>query len=222
MQFATLSRCFDPGDYELLESEIGHLEYARGLIRNYRFEHPHRMWEYAMFLRATLESPQGYSVLDVGGGGSLLAPTLSIIHPFTVTVVDPQPVGGMISEQAKAINTMILFAQGDFMSYTGGVYDFVSCISVIEHVHNDIAFFEKLLRHVRGKGILFLTTDFHESGKPQTIHHLRTYNEKSLKALLDIATLEGFKPLLGDPNWSSRGNHINGYNFCSMAVSRIR
>lgn len=190
----------------------------------YRLEHHLRPWEYALAVKAIQENNSPIeSVLEVGGGGSLLAPVLATLEK-NVTVVDPEPCEHMIYLQNGRLNPKmpVRFVRSTLEDVDRhgrvGYFGAVVCISVIEHIRDDIEFFHLLLDRVAEDGILVLTTDFHPSGKPQCVHHLRTYNERRMNLLIDVARDRQFHPV-GEVDYTYCGDFVNGYTFASLVLS---
>jgi len=162
--------------------------------------------------------PSERSLLEVGSGGSLFAP-LAVRLNHDVTIVDPEDSVQLAAGQDSSIKII----QEDFFDFEIedeiNLHNAVVCLSVIEHVENDIEFFQKLLKHTHR--ILFLTTDFSITGKQFVPHHLRTYSPIDLQNLVDIANASGFV-LLGDTEWIDNGPRVFDYNFASLCLVRER
>jgi SAM-dependent methyltransferase len=215
------SKTLNTNDFNLI-TEHEHIKNIIGLLKGatYRFEHPMRAWEYGLALNS-LRSNKTKTVLDVGGGGSVFAPSAAYLG-MDVTQVDPGDVSGWIEQQNVFLSTKLKFIQRDFFSYKENEeYDAVVCLSVIEHVLDDIRFFNGLLDYVKVGGILFLTTDFHESGISQSSGHIRTYNESGMINFIQIAKKKGFA-IYGDKfNYKTYSENVYNYTFASLALERI-
>lgn len=217
----TYCKTLHPKDYIHLWWEGPQIHKTIGMLQGttYRMEHTHRMWEYGLGLQIVYrQKPK--TMLDVGGGGSVFAPTVAR-QDVAVTVVDPGDCSHWVTSHKARINHKVLnYIQKDFLDWESEEqFDMVACISVMEHVQSDIAFFKKLLSKVGAGGVLYLTVDFHSSGNAQCGGHLKTYDEPTLLALIGLAQNEGFMPF-GDPDYSEQGGHVNGYNFASLALRR--
>lgn len=208
------SKSLNLQDYAYLD--IQHLDNIHSILSgvNYRMEHPHRRWEYGIALKVIREN-KIKTILDVGGGGSILAPTLAWLD-YEVTEVDPGDVGFWIEAQTKRINKPIYFIQQDYFAYEKTQYfDAVICISVIEHIEEDEKFFLELLKPLESGGLLILTTDFHPDGTAKVPGHLRTYNRTQLLWLASLAH---------DFKWYSQHDYfhfdeyVNNYSFASMIL----
>jgi SAM-dependent methyltransferase len=218
----TYSKCLEPDDHV---TEMDHIKNMQDVMRGsyVRFEHEHRKWEYGLALSA-LRRARVRTVLDAGGGASIFAPAAAWsdigIH---VTQVDPGDFASWIESQRQIVPDVGPYIQRDFMDWEDETaYDAVTCLSVLEHVEDDIAFFKKLLPHVKPGGVLFVTVDFHPSGEAQVGGHLRTYNKDRLSVLSGIARKAGFKNYLGKSSWNYDGEHVNNYNFASLCMRRSR
>ena len=214
-KLGTLSKTLHPDDFcqEMIAVDIMK-ETLGGLPL--RFEHERRVWEYGLAAHAVKLSG-AQTVLDVGGGGSLLAPTLANAG-LDVTVVDPDNCSYWIERHNTRISGKIKYHQMYFEQFNHDPFDAVLCVSVIEHVTNDLPFFHKLCTFVADDGILFLTTDFSPSGLPKCPHHLRTYNEFRLLDFARIAERYGFIFFNGAPDYSGKGKYVNDYNFASLCM----
>lgn len=215
------NKTLHPDDYKKL-SLARYIEFVKSFLQDrgckFRFEHEHRMWEYALGLHLAV-ARGGKTLLDVGGGSSIFAPAATMLG-FAVTQVDPRRNRGWVAQQSKAIGRKIHYVQEDFLNYTSTPFDVVTCVSVIEHVPEHEKFFRKLLDCVAPKGVLYLTTDYHESGERLVKGHLRTYNQSSLREYKRIAS--ALFDECGDfSTYVNGGDYVNGYNFASLALSRI-
>lgn len=203
------SKSLDLEDYTVLAPEIGVFDAAR-LSFPHRLDHEHRAWEYAMALKA-LTSTGCKTVLDIGGGGCLLAPMLAGLG-FDVTVVDPDA-----EALAKTTELNIKTIGADFLdaAFEDKSFDAVVAISVIEHVPAFIKFIDKMQR-VALK-LVVLTTDFSYTGETFVPHHLRTYTPDMLKSL---ATLNPLWRSPHRPRYDSPFRAVGGdYSFASLVLT---
>lgn len=183
-----------------------------------REEHPHRHWEYALTLKALVES-NTHTVLDVGGGASRLAP-IFMRYGLDVLQVDPADNGWLLAKQEVDLGQPIPYVKQDFMAWDdGSLYDAVTCISVLEHVPDDHAFFRKLCKHVGPYGILVITVDFSPDGKQKSGGHLRTYNEETLLDLV-YDTGNEWLELEASYDYTWDQPHVFDYTFASAVLSR--
>lgn len=220
------SKTFSPDDYSWLNNKYHVLETER-LLRGTpaRFEHKHRLWEYSMALTAIQRhSTTDACILDVGGGGSVFAPALARLG-YVVQQLDPGHVEGWIAEQEKRLKVSLPFTKMDFNLYTVPKHDFgkwqvVTCLSVLEHIPNDMYFFDRLCKTVAPGGLLIVTVDYHESGMPQCNGHIRTYNRKGMEDLIVRAMDHGLFSLKGQVRYDNFGRFVNGYNFASLILTK--
>jgi SAM-dependent methyltransferase len=214
----TYCKTLDPADYEVFH-ETRHAHSIKNIVGTPgdRFEHPRRAWEYGLVLHA-LREYGCRTVLDVGGGGSVFAPAATWVG-MEVTEVDPADYQQWVASQSAKVGKPIAYEQCDFMSYVGEHdFDAVTCISVLEHVEDDAAFFRKLARHVKPGGVLAVTVDFWPDGQRKSPDHLRTYNQDSLLALAnDLDDFELFGPL----DYSHLGAYVYDYTFASLVLRRV-
>lgn len=218
----TYCKTLNPVDYEIIH-ETQHAKSIKQIVGTFagRAEHPHRAWEYGLVLHA-LREYQCKQVLDVGGGGSVFDPAAAWVG-MNVRVVDPEDYSGWIAQQNRTLlahdkQNLIAYDKCDFMRFEPGVqFDAVTCISVLEHVPDDIAFYKKLASHVRVGGLLALTVDFWPDAAIKSPDHLRTYNEDRLSMLAQ--SVPGFETL-GSLDYSHLGPYVYSYTFASLIMRR--
>lgn len=213
-----LSKTLNSNDY------LGLLKYT-DIILNYRkilrgvdrYEHQHRLWEYATVLAALEKSRWAIgSVLDVGGGGSLMLPLLTSMGYNTVGV-DPGYDSAAMQKLAEVTNTSLKWQAADFFAIPYDKYDAVICTSVLEHVEDHLVFFEKLLD--MASYLVCLTVDFHPSGKALLYpNHLRTYSEDAMLELIYLAQAKGFYS--GGYDYSYFDPNVNGCTFASLVLEK--
>jgi hypothetical protein len=182
----------------------------------YRYEHEHRKWEYGLALKFLLEM-KSKTILDVGGGGSLLAPLLAEFG-FEVTSLDIAHGDSAVEHQSKVIGKPIKFINANWLTYSENKkYDSIVCISVIEHIQyleDTYKFFKKLLDYSNS---LFMTTDFYPTRQTFSGNHWRTFNKDDMDIFVDIGKQNEFK-LMEDANWEYKGNFVYEYTFASLAL----
>jgi len=210
-----LSKTLDPSDYQELEYYIQYIHNLWGLPS--RVEHEHRKWEYSITCKA-LQENNVKTVLDVGGGGSMLAPMLTFAG-MDVLQVDPGNNDELLLEQSRVLGKELAYDRIHFELWEkDDIYDAVVCISVLEHVLDDLAMFRKLLIHARK--IVVITVDFSKDGKSKSQGHLRTYNKESMQNFIKVGKAADFTPLGGQVDYSERGNHVYDYNFASLVLEK--
>lgn len=199
-----LCKTLEPEDYDNLEG----LELFGQVVGRFpvRVDHPHRKWEYGIALTA-LGLAGVESVLDVGGAHSAFGCMCQELG-MEVKIIDPapSPKGYPVPQRRE-----------DFFDYGGPKVEAVTCLSVIEHVPDDLAFWAKVLW--TAEKVVVLTTDFSLDGLARVRDHLRTYTPDTLSSLLALARRRGWKPV-GEPAWHDTGPHVNGYNFASLTVTK--
>lgn len=173
----------------------------------YRYEHEHRKWEYGLALKLIRET-KPETVLNVGGGSS---PLSSIITKEVKHMAEIDP---SVGERFPGITYIVDTFPSSLLK---GKFDMVVCTSVIEHVTDDYRFFMDLL-DLSNKTI-FITTDFHPSGKAFSQAHLRTYNEEFILDFIYIAKKNGFYPI-GELDYTYNRPMVYGYTFASIALQR--
>ena len=211
----THCKSLHPDDYAALSGYVERFEQmARRVPAS--IEHHHRRWETAIALAAIDEiaSGRGGTLLEIGSGGSLFAPLAASLD-YDVTVVDPDNRVRYAIEQGRKIDRDIRVVQASFLGNDLGTFDYVACLSVIEHVEDDAAFWRKALASAN-KGVV-LTTDFSLTGETFGPDHLRTYAPDDLRAL---SFQPGWTPL-GRLDYADNGAHVYGYSFASLCLERI-
>lgn len=212
------SKTLDVLDYDHMIEPV-HVDNVAGVLgtTSFRYEHPHRRWEYSLILKALREN-KTITVLDVGGGGSLFAPAATMIG-MEVVQVDPEPYDTWALEQSHKLRHPLPYIKKDFFDFhTRRKFDAVVSISTIEHVGEDRRFFEKLMSHVKPGGVLALTTDFHPSGGQMTAEHIKTYNEEDLVRFRNISRGLRFDWLGDGYDYTYRGEDVNNYTFASLIL----
>ncbi len=213
------SKTLNPIDYQLFD-EHQHTRNINVMLGMagipHRMEHEHRAWEYGIVLNA-LRRYDCHTVLDVGGGGSVFGAAAANLG-MKVLQVDPGNVGQWIERQKMAVGKVaeMGFEQIDFMEYEGEKADAVVCISTLEHIPDDVTFFDKLLDYA--KRVVAITVDFSHDGQKKSDGHIRTYGEQQMQDMIDRAADKGFFPAGGKVDYSHRGNYVYDYNFASLVL----
>jgi len=217
---STYSKTLDVADYPLIPEAV-HIQNIKGVLGPAQFaaDHQHRTWEYGLLLNALRENG-AHSVLDVGGNGSAFAPAAAWVG-MEVCQIDPSDCGRRIADHATRVGTPLSFIQKDFLSYNAKrKFDGVTCISVLEHIPEDIEFFEKLLSFVKKGGLLAITVDFHPDGVAKQAGHLRTYNNAAMLRFIDLAKKQGFEMFRGEYDYTYRGEDVFQYTFASLVMKK--
>ncbi len=183
-------------------------------------QHKHRRWEHCMAMAAIdhyidiIGQRFPRCILEVGSGGSLFAAMCSY-KEYCIDVIDPDITAIRLADKQGTIGTRHNDYMDEIFPYK---YDAVVCLSVLEHIKDDLSFFKKLLRDTRY--LLFLTVDFSSDGRVFSKDHLRTYSPTALYNLYLLAHEQGFL-MPSNPEWFiSNGNHVYDYNFASLCLVR--
>lgn len=201
------NKCLKPDGYDDLPEAQEVVDFIKDSL--FRYEHEHRKWEYGLALKLIREfNPK--TVLNVGGGASPLSSLAVQEGAKKVTEIDP-------TYGAKYPNIEYIYEP--FPVEGIGTHELVICTSVIEHVENDKEFFRALLEH--SDNLVFITTDFHPSGKRFSYAHSRTYNEDMMDELIEIAHIQGFVTL-GDVDYFYKEPMVYEYTFAALALVRVK
>ena len=216
----TYSKCLTPADFQTFSEHALIEPFLPRIYPNYRYEHPMRKWEYGLALKFLLEVG-AETVLDVGGGGSALAPILQH-YGMEVTQLDPDPSGAVtIAKQNEILGSDMKFINKNFLEFKGRKkFDAIICMSTIEHIptrEEERLFFQKLLKKAP---FLFLTTDFSPSAEAFSAAHYRTYNKVSMNKLANMARNSGFD-YYGEVDYTYSGAMVYDYTFASLALASI-
>jgi len=114
------------------------------------------------------EYVKGYSVIDIGAGNGYGMKIMKNMGAKDVEGIDPAPGGCVRKGRGEDIKK---------------IYDWVVCIEVIEHIIDDIYFFNHLLKIAR-VGIFLTTPNYNVYGATNW-HHYREYTPEELRELLD-------------------------------------
>jgi hypothetical protein len=200
-----LSKVLNPMDYAKLTKEMSFVD--RVPLGN---QHPHRVWEYSMALRAMAEADilPSARVIDVGSGPGMFCQILRSIG-FKPCSYDPQ-------------DGFPPFEMVDLGRY----YKAVIAISVLEHVEEFTGFLEGMAR--ASSDLVFLTFDYAGDENP----HLKdSYHFNWLrKRIMNRARVEfaiaafqgwGFEPF-GDVDLSWTSPQVYDYSFASLCMRRSK
>lgn len=193
--------------------------------RHHRAQHRARVWEYDLALRAGAMTSNDQLVmysemlwLDVGGAGSPLAWLVADIAHTPVQIIDPEFNGLGIGVDDKANNVRLL----------AGKADFISCISVLEHVEDEPAFLQDLTALLAPGGVLLLTTDYVDEAPAGDTFHFhwmrkRIYTRSTfygVNGVFGTLASHGLK-VFGELD-TTPGDPIEGlgYSFASLCMQR--
>ena len=217
------SKIMHPEDYAEIEEEIEYYKDVQTKLRELvRYQHPARMWEYGTILKI-LKKTSYKTLIDIGGSGSALSQCFSL-RGMDTTIIDFDDESDKINEQNKLLETNTKFIAADFLTVPTKMYDVVISISTIEHVLNDVSFFDKMLDACNKGGLIYLTCDFFTSAthpnEPPTYKQWvnRTYTEDKLKDMVSIASKKGFKLFNNKYDWAWNGPYVYNYNFASLIL----
>lgn len=220
--------------------------------------HRHRRWEYAQGIRALLKAKPMPRVLEVGGGTSLFMPTVVYAglakevvqweHPrFTQTA---RMMAQLFATDREYDATVVTEENLDKALTASGhtpphLFDFISCISVIENLEWDgdkmyypndghyfmTMFLMKLVPFLAPGGILFITSDIAEKNpdhymfsamRPPGIWDPDSWWWLAYDSALTFGQpglLELVEPTTASFTWT--GPHVyDSYNFASMTLRR--
>ena len=195
-----------------------------------RFDHPHRAWEYGLVLSA-LVANGAKTILEIGGGGSLFAPTAALLG-MEIMQVDRKDCTHWTAAQEERLGISLPYIQQDFPDeyIAEEQFDAVVSISVIEHISADASrhidtcaqdaakravFFERMLDLITPGGLVAITTDFH----PNKASNVK-FSEDEIMALYEIGRRRGFDWFGGEHDYTYTGNLVNYYTFASMILRR--
>lgn len=195
-------------------------------------QHAARAWEYDRAIKALDEQSRESGmrvglVLDVGGAGSPFAWIVANRCALPVQIVDPEFNGLGLGNLTGTIKRRPLELQGKA--------DFVSCISVLEHVEDEDSFIRDLAFLLAPGGVLFLTVDYDPTDAPNDsyVHHgmrKRIYNferfylESGVAGKLRMLGLKEFGgtqiPLHADATTPPPTIPGLGYTFASLCMRK--
>lgn len=183
-----------------------------------RFEHEHRLWEYATVVKAISEAKKPIkTILVVGEGGTVVLPYLTLLR-YEVLGIDPDYNLEGMKQLEEIAKLPIKYEKKDFFDLPLKKYDAVICTSVLEHVQNHQKFFNKLLDF--SDNLVCISVDFLPSGEaPLYPNHLRTYNATTMESLISKAEKKGFYPVDGY-DYSVFEPNVNGCTFASLILEK--
>ncbi len=158
-----------------------------------------RAWEYGLLLKL-LENTNliGKTILDAGTGASLLPDYLATLGAKVFSLDKDK------SMEPRTKSSAVKYVVGDMtkLDYSDGYFDFVICISALEHVgsfKNSKQALSELTRVTKKSGLVYLTTDVYL--KNQTTDNWPLSPPHSIK---DAYSESDFNQLFGQfLNWPS-------------------
>jgi SAM-dependent methyltransferase len=169
--------------------------------------------------------------VDTGAGGSSLAPLLAK-EGYRVDVADSMEYGDFVDTLLVpqcihlGLQIPVLRTAVEKMDLTeDGTYDVTLCISVIEHVHQDL--FETGLRELKRitkpGGYIFLTSDYfrdmeqaNQSPYRQIQHTI--FTPETIKEL--PSRFDGDVSWVGLQDFSYKGDFVHNYSFVTVCLQK--
>ena len=194
----------------------------------------HRYWEYGSAVelawrhRCKYPLQERTKVLNVGGGWDAVSPALAYDIVYDITDCEPD---GICRNDRKKVNEVLVGLQRyPIYLLPNGLdnlpeedYDLVYCISVLEHVNNEIEQWKHLADRVGEGGTLFVTCDCVPTlGKGYTFDHMRktNYTLDKLKERVEMIKEMGFNTL-GEPDYNYNGDYVYDYTFFRAGFERL-
>ena len=139
---------WDPNGSEAMLHKLNpiRLKYIRDMIDQH--------WALDEHSRRPLE---GKSALDVGCGAGLLAEPLARLGAQVTAIDASAQLIGVAREHATAMDVAIDY-RAAAIEQTGGQFDLITCMEVIEHVAEPVAFVKALAQRLLPSGLLILST----------------------------------------------------------------
>lgn len=226
------NRALHPSDYQ--HGDISsHVEcaqqfewYLKTKEVPFSHNHEHRIWEYANVLRQVGMFKCGKLVLEAGAGASMLAPMLATFGCM-VDVLDSMKFGNVrqaIKQQCEILGVRMPCFQESIedMPQRDNTYDFVTCISVIEHV--DPKQYERALRELcrvtKPGGYIFMTSDYFRdevhAASPMFDIQLNCLTEDRIKEIPRLIPVK----MVGGTDLIYRGDFVYNYSFVNICLQK--
>lgn len=186
--------------------------------------HEHRLWEYgsAAQLFSTLPG-SGKRALEVGCGFSPLSYALRLLDP-EVVLAETELTEALV-KQRNILNRCIKMPEACVLHDAttplpdDQKFDFISCMSVIEHIPPDLQgkVVDNLLAALKPEGAMIITTDYFRN---PTLRHendhgrLTKYGPENIEAYLDLFGAR--KPQKFETAWT--GRFVFDYNFYRVVI----
>ena len=158
---------------------------------------------------------ENYRVLDLGcntGYGT------DLLFRSTKKVVGVDVSGKAIESAKKQYGYLGIEFQkidGKTLPFDDEVFDVVVCFQVIEHIVNYRTFIDEIKRIMTSEGVILLTTPnallrLYPGMKPWNVFHVREFNHKGLKSLLDtfFKNVSIFGLYANEPLYSIEANRV--------------
>ena len=224
-------------DYPLIAKSVDYVKEMTKMFqeKGCRIEIPieHRYWEYGSAVELARSyrkehSQQVIRVLNVGSGWDALSPTLATLLTMNVTECEPDEQcridRGMVNSVLDSINgNPIRVLSNTLEDLPLAEYDLVFCISVLEHVDNELPAWLSLAHRVADKGILFITVDcIPDPARKYEFDWMRktNYTSTMLKERVQLIKTYGFK-VIGEENYEYHGDFTHGYSFFRVGFERV-
>lgn len=237
-----LSRTMKKDDYdELKEEGKVILELHHAIQMWYECQHQHRLWEYALALKAFKEvhasNPNVLLVTDHGCGAGYLSPIMYWLGQ-NVWMYECWQFGNeekFMLEQMRRVGEHRKTKTGTYEMRNrplGGLVeadrgvDAAFCISTLEHIRDYQTAFRDLLSTVKVGGMAMITTDFAEKEQDDYMYsNLRAgkmFTKATYEELYAIARGENFALVGGEADWvwDESCRLVLNYGFASMVLIR--
>lgn len=225
-------------DYPIINRGVAFVKEKTKLFqdRGCRIEIPveHRYWEYGSAVelawrhRCMYPLQERTRILNVGCGWDAVSPSLATENVFDIT--DCEPDTTCLNDRKKVNEVLVNAQRYPIYLLPNGLdnlpkedFDIVYCISVIEHVDNELEHWKHLADRVDEGGTLFITCDcIPDPNKSYTFDHMRrtNYTMDKLKERIEIIKAMGFNTL-GEPDYIYHGNHVYDYSFFRVGFERL-
>jgi len=200
---------------------------------------PQKNWDHFTLLKLLEGVPKDAQILDLGSGAGF---TLKLMHQngyLNLQGVDlTAPKKGLANRLQKALQPAAFQAcysitENDICD-TGlpsASFDFITCISVLEHGVDVDRYLSEVGRLLRPDGVMFATVDYWEDFEPNEHEPAAVcglpwniFNRRALEAMISSAGLNGLQPLTTAeiPPCEEKPVHWAGrdYTFAGIALKK--
>ena len=194
----------------------------------------HRYWEYGSGVELAwlhrIKNPikERTKVLNVGSGWDALSPSLAFENVYDITDCEPDTI--CRNDRKKVNEVLISIGRNPILILPNGLdelpqqdYDIVYCISVLEHVDNEMDQWKHLADRVDEGGTLFITCDcIPDPNRAYAFDFMRktNYTTSILKERVDMIQEMGFN-VIGDVDYGYHGDHTHGYSFFRCGFDKV-